>query len=65
MFLSEGIQKFMYPDSAGPLRADRHPAATFFADLDGVEIVRGTLVLLGLLTWVAAVPLLIDGGSDR
>lgn len=63
MFLSEGIQKFMYPDQLGPGRFERIgiPAATFFADLDGVvEIVCGTLVLLGLLTRVAAVPLLID-----
>lgn len=63
VFLSEGIQKFMYPDQLGPGRFERIgiPAATFFADLDGVvEIVCGTLVLLGLLTRVAAVPLLID-----
>lgn len=63
VFLSEGIQKFMYPDQLGPGRFERIgiPAATFFADLDGVvEIVCGTLVRLGLLTRVAAVPLLID-----
>ncbi|MEQ0575619.1 DoxX family protein, partial [Mycobacterium tuberculosis] len=62
VFLSEGIQKFMYPDQLGPGRFERIgiPAATFFADLDGVvEIVCGTLVLLGLLARVAGVPLLI------
>ncbi|MCV7199885.1 DoxX family protein [Mycobacterium angelicum] len=63
VFLSEGIQKFLYPHQLGPGRFERIgiPAATFFANLDGVvEIVCGTLVLLGLLTRLAAVPLLID-----
>ncbi|OSC42121.1 DoxX family protein [Mycobacterium decipiens] len=63
VFLSEGIQKFLYPHQLGPGRFERIgiPAATFFANLDGVvEIVCGILVLLGLLTRVAAVPLLID-----
>jgi uncharacterized membrane protein YphA (DoxX/SURF4 family) len=63
VFLSEGIQKFLYPHQLGPGRFERVgiPAATFFADLDGVvEIVCGTLVVLGLLTRMAAVPLLID-----
>ncbi len=63
VFLSEGIQKFLYPHQLGPGRFERIgiPAAAFFADLDGVvEIVCGTLVVLGLLTRVAAIPLLID-----
>lgn len=62
VFLSEGIQKFMYPDQLGRAASSGSAStATFFADLDGVvEIVCGTLVLLGLLTRVAAVPLLID-----
>lgn len=63
VFLSEGIQKFLYPHQLGPGRFERIgiPAATFFANLDGVvEIVCGTLILLGLLTRLAAVPLLID-----
>lgn len=63
VFLSEGIQKFLYPHQLGPGRFEKIgiPSATFFADLDGVaEIVCGTLVILGLLTRVAAVPLLID-----
>ena len=63
VFLSEGIQKFLYPHQLGPGRFERIgiPAATFFANLDGVvEIVCGTLVVLGLLTRIAAVPLLID-----
>ncbi|MFE3281052.1 DoxX family protein [Nocardia sp. NPDC059239] len=63
VFLSEGIQKFLYPHTLGPGRFDKIgiPAATFFANLDGVvEIVCGTLIVLGLLTRPAAMPLLID-----
>ena len=63
VFLSEGIQKFLYPHQLGPGRFERIgiPAATFFANLDGVvEIVCGTMVVLGLLTRIAAVPLLLD-----
>ncbi len=46
VFLSEGIQKFLYPHTLGPGRFDKIgiPAATFFANLDGVvEIACGTL----------------------
>jgi uncharacterized membrane protein YphA (DoxX/SURF4 family) len=63
VFLSEGIQKFLYPDKLGPGRFDKIgiPAATFFADLDGVvEIACGALIVIGLLTRLASVPLLID-----
>lgn len=63
VFLSEGIQKFLYPDKLGPGRFDKIgiPAAPFFANLDGVvEIVCGTLIVVGLLTRLAAIPLLID-----
>ena len=63
VFLSEGIQKFLYPQQLGPGRFERIgiPAATFWADLDGVvEIVCGTSIVVGLLTRIAAVPLLID-----
>lgn len=63
VFLSEGIQKFLYPDTLGPGRFDKLgiPAPTFFANLDGVvEIACGALIILGLLTRLAAVPLLID-----
>ncbi len=63
VFLSEGIQKFLYPDKLGPGRFDRIgiPAPTFFANLDGVvEIACGALIVIGLLTRLAAVPLLID-----
>ena len=63
VFLSEGIQKFLYPDGLGPGRFTRIgiPAAAFFANLDGaVEIVCGTLVVVGLITRIAVIPLLMD-----
>ncbi len=63
VFASEGIQKFLYPDKLGPGRFDTigMPAATFFADFDGVvEIACGALIVIGLLTRLASVLLLID-----
>jgi uncharacterized membrane protein YphA (DoxX/SURF4 family) len=63
VFLSEGVQKFVYPDKLGPGRFTKIgiPAASFFANFDGVvEIVCGTLIVVGLLTRLAAIPLLID-----
>ncbi|WP_167473535.1 DoxX family protein [Nocardia arthritidis] len=59
------LQKFLYPDKLGPGRFDKIgiPAPTFFADFDGVvEIACGALIVAGLLTRLAAVPLLIDIG---
>lgn len=63
VFLSEGIQKFLYPASLGVGRFAKIgiPAPQFFAPFVGVvETVCGTLLILGLLTRVAAIPLLID-----
>jgi putative oxidoreductase len=63
VFLSEGSQKFLFPDKLGPGRFDRIgiPAPGFFAYFDGVvEIVCGGLVLVGLLTRLACLPLLVD-----
>jgi uncharacterized membrane protein YphA (DoxX/SURF4 family) len=63
VFLSEGIQKFVFPDKLGPGRFDKIgiPAAGFFAYLDGtVEIIFGSLVLIGVLTRLACLPLLVD-----
>jgi putative oxidoreductase len=63
VFLSEGIQKFMFPDAQGVGRFIKigipHPEimAPF---VGGVEILGGLLVLLGLLTRPAALLLLID-----
>lgn len=61
VFLSEGIQKFLYPSALGVGRFERIgiPAAGLMAPLvGGVEIVFGALVIAGLLTRWSAVPLL-------
>jgi putative oxidoreductase len=63
VFLSEGIQKFLFPDSLGVGRFVKIgiPWPQFTAPFVGiVEIVCGSLLLIGLATRVVAVPLLID-----
>jgi putative oxidoreductase len=63
VFLSEGIQKFLFPAALGVGRFIKIgiPAPEFFAPFVGVvEIVFGAMVILGLLTRVACVPLLVD-----
>jgi putative oxidoreductase len=63
VFLSEGIQKFLYPATLGVGRFAKIgiPAPQFFGPFVGaVETVCGALLILGLLTRVAAIPLLID-----
>jgi uncharacterized membrane protein YphA (DoxX/SURF4 family) len=63
VFLSEGIQKFLYPDALGVGRFIKIgiPAPQFFAPFVGVvEIACGSLLIVGLLTRLAAIPLLID-----
>ena len=63
VFLSEGIQKFLFPDALGVGRFTQIgiPAPAVMAPFVGmVEVVGGTLVLLGLATRLAAVPLVID-----
>src|SRR6266568_283597 len=63
VFLSEGIQKFLFPGDLGVGRFIKIgiPAAQVMAPFVGViEIVCGTLIILGLLTRLAAVPLIID-----
>src|SRR6266540_1672663 len=47
VFLSEGIQKFLYPEVMGPF-------------VGGCEVVCGVLLIIGLLTRLAAIVLLID-----
>lgn len=62
VFLSEGIQKFLFPETLGVGRFARIgiPAPEITAPFVGVfEIACGTLVLLGLLTRLAALPLII------
>jgi putative oxidoreductase len=63
VFLVEGILKFLLPDELGVGRfsAIGIPAPQIMAPFVGiVEIVCGLLVIAGLLTWLAALPLLID-----
>ena len=61
VFLSEGLQKFLFPGALGVGRFERIgiPAAQVMAPLvGGIEIVFGILILLGWSTRWAAVPLL-------
>jgi len=63
VFLSEGIQKFLFPAALGAGRFAKIGIAApqFFGPFVGVvEIVCGGLLILGLLTRLAAIPLLID-----
>ena len=63
VFLSEGIQKFLFPDSLGVGRFVKIgiPPPQVMAPFVGVvEIVCGSLLLIGLVTRLATVPLLID-----
>ena len=61
-FLSEGIQKFLFPAEVGAGRFEKigfsypEPTAQFVACF---EIVCGSFVLLGLFTRLAVVPLII------
>jgi len=63
VFFEEGIQKFLFPALLGAGRFARigipwpNAMGPF---VGGVEIVCGALLLLGLLTRLAAIPLLID-----
>jgi len=63
VFLVEGILKFLYPGELGAGRFAKigipspEVMGTF---VGGVEIVCGALVIIGLLTRFAAIPLLID-----
>ena len=63
VFFEEGIQKFLFPAVMGAGRFARIgiPAPEVMGPFVGVaEIVCGALVVLGLLTRLAAVPLLVD-----
>jgi uncharacterized membrane protein YphA (DoxX/SURF4 family) len=63
VFLSEGIQKFLFADALGVGRFIKIgiPYPEFFAPFVGfVEIAAGILLVFGLLTRVAAFLLLID-----
>jgi putative oxidoreductase len=61
VFLSEGIQKFLYPEIVGVGRFEKigFENAEFLAYfVAGFEIVCGALILIGFLTRLAAIPLL-------
>ena len=63
VFLSEGIQKFLFADALGIGRFIKIgiPAPEIMAPFVGVvEIVCGGLILIGLYTRLAALPLIID-----
>ena len=62
VFLSEGIQKFMYPAirGAGRFESIGLPSPEFLGSFVGTfEILCGTLILLGFLTRFASIPLII------
>ncbi len=62
VFLSEGMQKFLFPAirGAGRFESIGLPAPHFLAPFVGTfEVICGMLVLAGLLTRLAAVPLTI------
>jgi len=63
VFLSEGIQKFLFSNELGVGRFTKIgiPAPQVMAPFVGVvEIVCGTLIIVGLLTRLAAIPLIIN-----
>lgn len=63
IFLSEGIQKFLFPNEIGAGRFTRIgiPAPEVMGPFVGVvEIVCGSLIILGLLTRFAAILLIIN-----
>jgi putative oxidoreductase len=63
VFVTEGVQKFLYPDALGVGRFEKIgiPAPDVMAPFVGtVEIVGGLLVLLGLLARLGALALIAD-----
>lgn len=62
VFLSEGIQKFLFPESVGSGRFEKIglPSPEILGPFVGTtEIMAGTLLLLGLFTRLAAIPTLV------
>lgn len=63
VFLSEGIQKFLFPQALGVGRFIKIgiPAPQFFAPFVGaVEIIGGTMLIVGLLTRLASIALMVN-----
>ena len=62
VFLSEGIQKFLFPDALGAGRFAKIglPSPDFLGSFVGsFEILCGPLVLFGLFTRLASIPLIV------
>lgn len=62
VFLSEGIQKFLFADTLGGGRFEKIglPSPEFLGSFVGTfEIICGLLILIGLLTRLASIPLII------
>ncbi|EHM7982872.1 MULTISPECIES: DoxX family protein [Bacteroidota] len=62
VFLSEGIQKLLFPAFRGAGRFEKIglPSPEFLGSFVGIfEILCGALILLGLLTRLASIPLII------
>jgi len=62
VFLSEGIQKFLFPAIRGAGRFEKIglPAPEFLGSfVGGFEILCGVLILLGLFTRLASIPLIV------
>jgi putative oxidoreductase len=62
IFVSEGIQKYLLPDALGAGRFAKigFSNPSFWASFTGAfEIICGILILIGLITRLAAIPLLI------
>ena len=65
VFFSEGIQKFLFPAALGVGRFAKIgiPHPQLLAPFVGVvEILFGAMLILGIITRLAAIPLLIDIG---
>lgn len=63
IFLSEGIQKFLFPSELGVGRFTQIgiPYSEIMAPFVGaIEIICGCLVVIGLVTKLASIPLLVD-----
>jgi uncharacterized membrane protein YphA (DoxX/SURF4 family) len=63
VFVSEGVQKFLFPDAVGAGRFAKIgiPAPGFTGPFVGaVEVVCGALILLGLFTRLATIPVLVS-----
>lgn len=61
VLISEGVQKFLFPATLGVGRFEKigMPSPQMLAPITGaIEIVCGAMIILGLLTRIAALPLL-------